>query len=292
MIRSMTGFSRLPSTKEEKWSIEIRSVNHRFFEFVLKCPQTLGPLESKIRDLCQQWLRRGKVSMTIVCAENDEETAASLVLDEKAVEGYVEAARQLRKKFGFEENLGLRDLLTLPRVFTQQKKTEDPEKDWESLEKSLVKSLKALIKNREIEGRKLSADIESRIDAIQKAVKRVEKVCQGGSKRVQKKMEAKLAELLGDREIDKDRLAREVAFMAEKGDITEEIVRLRSHLDLFSARLGESGEVGRELDFLCQEINREANTMGSKSQFFEISTDVIFIKKELEKIREQVQNIE
>lgn len=292
MIRSMTGFARLPSGKDDKWAVEIRSLNHRYFEFFLKTPSSISSLEGKIRDLCLHWLHRGKVSVVITAAESEADNAPSLVLDEEVVAGYVAAARQLQKKFGFKDDLSLKDVLSLPRIFTSERKTEDPEKDWESLEKVLVKSMKALIKNREIEGKKLSVDILERLENIHKAGKRIEKLSLGGTKRIQKKMEARLAELLGEQEIDRDRLAREVAFMAEKGDITEEIVRLRSHLDLFKTRLHESGEVGRELDFLCQEINREANTMGSKSQFFEISTDVIFIKKELEKIREQVQNIE
>ncbi len=294
MIRSMTGFARLsPSGKDEKWAIEIRSLNHRYFEFSLKAPTALYFLENRIRDLCQEWLHRGKVSVAVSSiVGQDEEEHPPLVLDESAADFYMDAARQLKKKYGFQDDLSLKDILSLPRIFSANRKTEDPEKDWGELEKVLVKALKAAIRNRETEGKKLAADILERLESIQKAGKRIEKLALGSSKRVQKKLEARLTELLGDQEIDRDRLAREVAFLAERGDITEETVRLKSHLDLFRTRLHESGEVGRELDFLCQEINREANTMGSKSQFFELSTEVIFIKKELEKIREQVQNIE
>lgn len=292
MIRSMTGFARLPSGKDEKWTVEIRSLNHRYFEFFLKAPSSIYFLEGRIRDLCQQWLHRGKVSVVISSVDSPDDSQPVLSLDERVVEFYLGAARQLKKKYGFQDDVTLKDILGLPKLFSAEVKVEDPEKDWEELEKALLKSIKALIKNREVEGKKLAADILERLESIQKAGKRIEKLSQGSGRRTQKKLEARLSELLGDQEIDRDRLAREVAFLAERGDITEEIVRLRSHLDIFKTRLHESGEVGRELDFLCQEINREANTMGSKSQFFEISTDVIFIKKELEKIREQVQNIE
>lgn len=292
MIRSMTGFARLSSGKDEKWAIEIRSLNHRYFEFFLKSPASVYFLEGKVRDLCQQWLHRGKVSVVISSQELEGEDQPQLSLDEKVVDFYLSAARQLKKKYGFQDDLTLKDVLGLPKLFSAEKKPENPEKDWEELEKALHKVLKAVIKNREIEGKKLAVDILERLDNIQKAAKRIEKLSLGSSKRTQKKLEDRLSELLRDQELDRDRLAREVAILAERGDITEEIVRLRSHLDLFKTKLHESGEVGRELDFLCQEINREANTMGSKSQFFEISTDVIFIKKELEKIREQVQNIE
>lgn len=294
MIRSMTGFARLsPSGKDEKWAVEIRSLNHRYFEFSLKAPTGLYFFENRIRDLCEEWLHRGKVSVVItpVGGQEDEEHP-SLVLDESVADFYIEAARQLKKKYGFQDELSLKDVLSLPRIFSTHKKLEDPEKDWGDMEKVLTKTLRAVIRNRETEGKKLAGDILGRLESIHKAGKKIEKLALGSSKRIQKKLEARLTELLGDQEIERDRLAREVAFLAERGDITEETVRLKSHLDLFRARIHESGEVGRELDFLCQEINREANTMGSKSQFFELSTEVIFIKKELEKIREQVQNIE
>ncbi|HTL47259.1 MAG TPA: YicC/YloC family endoribonuclease [Verrucomicrobiae bacterium] len=289
----MTAFARITGSgrEEENWLVEARSLNHRFFEFSLKSPSLIYPLEVRIRDFFQEKIQRGKVSVCISQANQDENEQV-LNIDENVVEFYLNAARELGKKYHLQDDLSLRDVLALPKVFSPDKKSADQEQIWKRLEPVLIKTRKALLKAKETEGEVLAADMVQRLDQIGKTVRKIEKQSVGSSKRLHSKLTARLAQLIEEKDLDQERVSREVAFLAERCDITEEIVRLKAHLDVFRDRLKSEGEMGRELDFLCQEINREVNTIGSKSQVFEISSDVIFIKKELEKIREQVQNIE
>jgi len=161
-----------------------------------------------------------------------------------------------------------------------------------ALKKILKQTLAQAIKAKELEGRKLAVDMEKRLIAICRAIEKIEQHARGQSQHVFQKLSERVDLLLAEKEKDMDRMRREVAFLADRSDITEEIVRMKSHLDLFRSRLKNSTEIGRELDFLCQEMNREVNTMGSKAQLFEIATEVVFVKGEIEKIREQIQNIE
>jgi len=294
MARSMTAYARAGGSAKDEggWAAEIRSLNHRFFEFSLKASPGVYPLESRIREAVQDKVRRGKVSVTISNSAQEED--AEFGIDEAAVKSYLKASEALKRQFSLDGKLSLQDIFGLPRIFSAKKKSEDPDKIWKQIEPVLAQGLKILVKVKEVEGKTLAVDIRSRLDQIGEASKRIEKLSEGGTKRLFKKLSERVQALLGDASMDTEQLHREVAFLAERSDITEELVRLKSHLGIFKKRLDDrdTAELGRELDFLCQEINREVNTLGSKSQLFEISTDVIFIKKELEKIREQVQNIE
>lgn len=294
MIRSMTAFARVCGTGKEEsvCSVEIRSLNHRFFEFSLKAPPGIYPLESRIREVFQEKVRRGKISVSIGLMGQEDERP--LGVDEALVQVYLKAAQDLKKKFGLQGELSIHDVLALPRVLSTEKRVEDTDYLWKRLEPVLLQAIKVLVKAKEAEGKVLASDIRSRLDEIAEAVRKVEKLTEGSSKRLYKKLSERVLALVGDAALDSERLHKEVAFLAERADVTEELVRLKSHLVTFKKRLDdkEGGELGRELDFLCQEINRETNTLGSKSQMVEISSEVIFMKKELEKIREQVQNIE
>jgi len=292
MIRSMTAYARVDATsKEDPWSVEIRSLNHRYCELSLKVPPCLYPLENRIREIVQEKMRRGKISLTISPMQAEEKNE-SMALDFQAVEFYLASLETIKAKYHLEGNLSVRDLIGLPRIFTPDKSAKEPEKCWKSLEKVLRQALKATIAAKEKEGEILARDMQERLDEIGRAVKRIEKNAAGNADRYRKRLTEKLERLIGEKSLDRDRLHLEVAFLAERSDITEEIVRLKSHLTLFAERLQQSAEVGRELDFLCQEIHREVNTLSAKSPLFEISTDVVLVKRELEKIREQVQNIE
>lgn len=292
-IRSMTAFARAVSnTPQGVWGIEIRSLNHRYFEFSLKVPPALSSLENRIRDFTQAVLRRGKVTVSLTRESASGEEANRPVIDESAVRFYAASVKKLKRKFRLDGDLSVSDLLRLPGIFTAEERKTDVEKVWPFLKRLLDQGLKKAVTAKQLEGRKLSRDILARLGEIRAAVAKIEKSAGGQNDRIFKKLSERMNAILKDHPGDPDRLAREAAFLAERSDITEEIVRMKSHLDLFKARLGGGAEIGRELDFLCQEMNREVNTMGSKAQLFEIATEVVFVKGELEKIREQIQNIE
>ena len=292
MIRSMTGFARasVPS-KEGHWTVEIRSVNHRYFEFSVKMPQSVSTLENKVRDLVQSEMKRGKITVGINL-ERNEKNRPTVTIDETVVESYLAAAGKLKKKYKLSGDISVEQVMRLPGIFSVPEQENDAEKRWPEIKKAMALALKMSSKNKEDEGRKLAKDISERLGMIIQAVNKIEKSTVSRAGLIFEKLQTKVHALLGEREKDLERVEREVAFLAERSDITEELVRMRSHLELFQSRLKASGEVGRELDFVCQEINREVNTMTSKSQMYEISTEVVFIKGEVEKIREQIQNIE
>jgi uncharacterized protein (TIGR00255 family) len=288
----MTAYARAASpVKEGGWQAEIRSINSRYFEFSLKISPALNALENRVREMAQASMRRGKVTLSIF-QEGPEDRVDSLGFDEKKISFYLTQIKKVKKKYKIQGELTISDLVKLPGIIGVEENSLDAEKVWPSLKKVLTKALEEAKKAKRTEGAKLAKDIEARLQSIAKAVNTIEKETTGRAERLKAKLVDKIQALVSDKTLDADRLEREVAFMAERTDITEEIVRLRSHLDLFKKRLQQENEVGKELDFLCQELNREINTMGSKSQHFEISTEVVFVKGELEKIREQIQNIE
>ncbi len=292
MIRSMTGFARASvPAKEGHWTVEIRSVNHRYFEFSVKMPQSVSLLENRVRDLVQAEMKRGKITVGINL-ERNEKTRPPVIIDEAVVENYLSAAGKLKKKYKLAGDISIDQVMRLPGIFAIPEQENDGEKRWPEIKKVLTLALQMSGKNKEEEGRKLAKDIAERLRMITQAVNKIEKNTASRTGLIFERLQAKVKALLGEREKDLERVEREVAFLAERSDITEELVRMRSHLELFQSRLKASGEVGRELDFVCQEINREVNTMTSKSQMYEISTEVVFIKGEVEKIREQIQNIE
>lgn len=291
-MRSMTAFAQASgSSKEGAWEIEIRSLNHRYFEFSLKVPASLGALENRIRDFVQSGMRRGKITVSVSqkIKNGNEDFPA---IDEKAVKHYLKTFQSLKKKFKLSGELTLSDLLKLPGLFGGQEAELNAEKIWPELKKILQKAVERATQAKLLEGGKLAKDIQSRLQAVTKALQSIEKHTAGQAEKILKRISERIQALVEEKNLDKERLEREAAFLAERTDITEEIVRMKSHLDLFQKRLKQEAEVGRELDFLCQEMNREVNTMASKSQHFDISTEVVFVKGELEKIREQIQNIE
>ncbi|MDD5217115.1 MAG: YicC family protein [Candidatus Omnitrophica bacterium] len=293
MIRSMTAFSKATGGRQGGgyWVVEIRSLNHRFFECFLKLPQEFSLFESDVRELVRSRISRGKINLTVIqsLAAPAEE---SLMLNEEMVKHYLAAIRKLKRRFGLQGEVSVKDLLGLPELFTVNKSQESQAEKWRSLQSAIKKSLGKAVMAKEVEGRKIGRDMMIRLKHISRAVDRVEKNAASRGQYYFGKVKKKVEELLGAAEKDDERIWREVAFLAEKSDLTEEIVRMKAHLELFAKRMNQEAEVGRELDFLCQEMHREINTMGSKAQLFEISRDVVYIKGELEKIREQVQNVE
>jgi uncharacterized protein (TIGR00255 family) len=292
MIRSMTAFARIAGgAKEGNWVVEIRSINHRYFDFSVKLPTALGSLETRVRDVVNSGIRRGKVT-TGISYDQGQDQVSTISLNEELVQSYISMGKKLSKKYGIRNEVTVGDFFRLPGILSTEAKVHDPEKDWKSLEKVLKRAMAQMVRSKEEEGRKLAKDILERLRAVRQAVLKIEESSKGRSEAICKKLSERIDQLLAEKEKDPERLHREVAFLAERSDVTEEIVRLKSHLDLFEKRIKEESEAGRELDFLCQELHREVNTIGSKAQLFEIATEVVFIKGEIEKIREQVQNIE
>ena len=288
----MTAFARVSlAAGGKQWVIEMRSLNQRYFELSLRLPPAMYVFEAQIRPLVQSVMRRGKVSLSVSEEGRNGETKA-YELDQDQVKAYLASARKIKAQFKLEGKLTVEEIMKLPGVVREKLDPKAHAWNWAQLSALLKKALEKAVRHKEEEGEKLCKDFLKRLDHIAKTTHRIEGLVRGNQKIYFDKLKGRLKDLLGDEKLDEDRLHREVAFLSERSDITEETVRMKSHLELFAKWLERQGEIGRELDFLCQEMNREANTMASKAQLFEVSQEAIAIKSEIEKIREQVQNVE
>ncbi len=293
MMRSMTCFSRgTRSFGGRTWNFELKSVNQKYFELGLRLPQVLIPYENDIRNLVHASIERGKVTLTM--SDSDEPTGeVRQVLNQNQIDYYLSVSDKLRKEHGLTGELQVNDLLRLPGTI-HDAASEAKKVEWKELEKALQSLLKEALAHREDEGKRLAADITERLAVIQKLAVKIETAAKKNVRHSFENLKKRMLEILRESgaSADPDRIYREAAIMAERSDITEEVVRMKSHLALFLGKMKLASAVGRSLDFICQEMHREANTMGSKAQLFEISKEVIQLKSEIEKIREQVQNIE
>jgi len=288
----MTSFARVSlAAGGKKWVVEVRSLNQRYFELSLRLPPQMFLFETQVRQLVQSVMRRGKVSLSIG-EEGRDNTSMVYELDEDQIRAYLASSKRVRKKFSLQGDLSLEAVMRLPGVVKEKVRNDAHAWTWSKLSAMLKRARDRAVTHKEDEGKKLEKDFRLRLEHNASTTRQVGKLIQGSQAAYFEKLKRRLKDLLGDEKIEEDRLYREVALLAERSDITEEIVRMNSHLDLFGKWLSKQGEVGRELDFLCQEMNREANTMASKAQLFEVSKETIAIKSEIEKIREQVQNVE
>lgn len=292
MIKSMTGFGRVQETVDGmNITVELRSVNHRYFEFTAKVPRTYGFLEEKLKTFTNTLVARGKVEC-YVAVEQLEESETTVSVNASLAKGYVDALRQLSEKFGLTADISAGALSRYPDVLVLQKTAADEDRIWNAVRTVTEKAVRRFIEMRETEGTKLKADILSRADTILEHVAFVEERSPQTVKEYNEKLKQRMEELLGSTQVDEQRLLTEAAIFADKIAVDEETVRLRSHISQLRTFMEADEPIGRKLDFLVQEINREANTIGSKAQDVEIAKRVIAIKAEVEKIREQVQNIE
>ena len=292
MIRSMTGYGRSQQTIDgREILVEIKSVNHRYFEFSARVPRAYGYLEEKLKSFLQGKVSRGKVEVG-VSIFNIEGKDASIEVNRSIAQGYVDALRSANETLGLEDDLKLSNLIRLPDIFNVIKNTEDEEVIWNDVKIAAEEALNSFVAMREAEGQKMREDIESRLESIGRMVEKVEERSPMVTEAYRQRLYNKLCEILNDKKIDEQRILTEAAIFSEKTAVDEETVRLKSHIHQFKELL-ESGEaVGRKLDFLIQEFNRESNTIGSKAQDVEIIKIVVELKSEIEKIREQIQNIE
>lgn len=288
----MTGFGQAVLGRgADKWVVEIRSLNHRYLEYSSKLPQALTPLEGHIKSLVQSHVRRGKVSVFIT-SNGAESLRENVVIDEGKIEFYYRNLRRIAHHLKIEPRISLSDLVALPNIFLADKASVKMEEHWPRIQKALRKAIVRLIQMKVREGAALKKDLLWRVGLIAKCLARVKRLATSVVVQYQERLKTRVAELTKGLDLDSEKLAREIAIMADRSDVTEEVVRLENHLRLFRSTLEEREEVGKKLDFITQEMNREANTIASKSVSFAISREVVRIKTEVEKIREQVQNIE
>lgn len=292
MIRSMTGFGRGNSEKDGKsYTIEIKSVNHRYFETNIRMPRVLIAFEDKIRKIIGEKVKRGKLDVFVTQGNYDKEDVEAF-LNEKLAESYMNCFRILKDKYDLRDDMSVVQIARLPEVVTLKQKEEDVSEAFEQIEECLTEALEALLFMREREGEKLLEDVIYKCDLIHELVEKVKErapfvVCE-----YKEKLTQRLANLHKEVDFDENRVAMEVAIFADKAGIDEEIVRLNSHIVQMKETLILEEPIGRKLDFIIQEMNRETNTIASKANDLEILNTVITLKSEIEKIREQVQNIE
>lgn len=292
MIKSMTGYGKSEQTIDSlNVTVEIKSVNHRYFEFSARVPREYGFLEEKLKKYCNSLITRGKVEC-YVSVEDLEEREMEVNVNETLAAGYVKALKELSERFGLKDDISAVTLSRYPDVITLHKASEDEERIWNAVKTVAETAVSKFIEMRETEGSKLRWDILSRADYIIECVEFIEGRSPETVREYNEKLKQRMKELLGDASVDEQRLLNEAAIYADKIAVDEETVRLRSHISQLREFMNSSEAIGRKLDFLVQEINREANTIGSKAQDVDIAKKVIAIKAEVEKIREQVQNIE
>lgn len=295
MIRSMTAFGRARATVDGKdITVEIKSVNNRFFDCSAKLPRAFSFLEEKIKPYLQAHsISRGKVDVFVTIDVIDS-PEINISIDEGYAAKYIEVLRSLGDRFGLRDDVSIMTVAQNRDIFIQTKPDDDIEKDWLALSSVLDMAIERFLAAREREGNNIERDLIGKIESIGRYVNEIEELSKDDTQSYRKKLETKLRDMLSDNRIvfDENRILTECALFADKIAIDEELVRLRSHFDGFRAILASSEPVGRRLDFLVQELNREINTIGSKSSNSEIARRVVEVKCEIEKIREQIQNIE
>lgn len=292
MIKSMTGFGRcLESVNGKTIIVEIKSVNHRYYEFSSRVPRSCGYLDEKLKSFIQGKVSRGKIDVG-VSIQSDGVSDEKIEVNTEVAKGYITALRSANAELGLDDDLTLSRIMRLPDIFDVKKVEEDEEAVWNDVKSVAEKALEKFIFMREAEGEKMREDILSRLDYITVLVEKIEKKSPETTEKYRQKLFDKISEILKDSNVDEQRILTEAAIFSEKTAVDEETVRLRSHIQQCRDMLSLNEAVGRKLDFLIQEFNREANTIGSKCQDIEITKIVVDLKSEIEKIREQVQNIE
>ena len=292
MVKSMTGFGRCEVSSEDyKISVEMKSVNHRYLDLSIKMPKKFNVFEADIRNLLKNGIQRGKVDLYITC-ENFSDKAVRLNYNEVLARSARLFFAKMSEQFSIENDVKVSALSRYPEVITSEQSEEDEETLWQLLKEALTGALEKFVEQRIKEGEHLRADLTGKLDAMVSWVGEIEARSPQIIAEYRTKIEDKVRELLDGSGIDENRIAAEVTLFADKICVDEETVRLRSHIKTMQEALSRGGAVGRKLDFIAQEMNREANTILSKANDIEISGTAINLKTEIEKIREQIQNIE
>lgn len=292
MIKSMTGFGRCEvSENNRKFTVEIKAVNHRYLDVNIKMPKKLNFFEAAIRSELKEYMSRGKVDIFITYEDLSENTTSVRYNRELAAE-YLRCLHQIQEEFGLENDIRVSTLSKYPDVLTMEEVECNEEEIWKELKKALDGAAEMFVQSRVVEGENLRKDLIEKLDGMLGIVDFIAKRSPQIIAEYRRKLQDKVNELLGDNTVDPGRIATEVTIFADKICVDEEMVRLRSHIETTRQSLIEGGSIGRKLDFIAQEMNREANTILSKANDLEVSNCGIELKTEIEKIREQIQNIE
>ena len=293
MIKSMTGFGRCEvSEGERKFTVEMKGVNHRYLDVNIRMPKKLNFFETAIRNLLKQSIQRGKVDIFITY-EDLSENQMSLKYNEKLAGEYLDYFSQMEESFSLDNDIRVSTLLRCPEVLTMEEQAVDDEELWNGLKKALEGATSQFVESRTLEGEHLRNDIIKKLDGMLDLVGYIEERAPKIIAQYREKLENKVRELLSDTQIEEGRIAAEVVIFADKICTDEEVVRLRSHVVHMKETLkSEENGIGRKLDFIAQEMNRAANTILSKAKDLEVSNVGIDLKTEIEKVREQIQNIE
>jgi len=292
LIKSMTGYGRAQQVIDGRdILVEIRSVNHRYFEFSSRIPRAYGYLDEKLKSFLQGKVCRGKVEAAVTI-NNIEGKDALIQVNKSIARGYIDALREANEELQLRDDLTLSNLLRFPDTFNIQKTVDDEEEIWNAVSSVAAEALEKFIAMREAEGERLKNDVLTRSGFILENVSRVETLSPETVENYRNRLYQKLKEVLESTEVDMQRIVTEAAIFADKVAVDEETVRLRSHISQLEGLLESDEAIGRKLDFIVQEMNREVNTIGSKCQDVNITKIVVEMKSEIEKIREQIQNIE
>lgn len=292
MVSSMTGYGRaFYECRNRNFTIEIRSVNHRYLDLNIKMPRSITSLEDRIRKKLQEKLSRGKVDIYVTQTVLETESSKAL-LNKNLGDSIVKCLEEINERYGLKESLSLSLIAKFPDVITIEQKDEDFEEIWNNLKIPLDEAITTLVSMRLREGGKLREDIELKCSSIEQLVNNIAEKSGLVVEQYKTKLNDRIKELIGDNNVDENRLAMEVAIFSDKACIDEEIVRLRSHVLQLRESLNSNEPIGRKLDFIVQEMNREANTIASKANDVDLVHLVLDVKNEIEKIREQVQNIQ
>lgn len=292
MIKSMTGFGRAELIDEEKKiTVEMKSVNHRYLDANMRIPKKFSVFEASIRSLLKEYIQRGKVDVFITC-EDYTQSRVSVKYNREIAQQYLEYLQEMSKDFQLDGEINVVSLSRYPEVLTMEEQTEDEDEMWDALESVIRSAAVQFVEARTKEGAELKRDILDKLRNMEEKVELIEKRSPDIIKEYREKLETKVKELLADTQIEENRIAAEVILYADKICTDEETVRLKSHIKHTKSVLDEKEGIGRKLDFIAQEMNREANTILSKANDLETSNLAIDLKTEIEKIREQIQNIE
>lgn len=292
MIKSMTGFGRAQEILEgREITVEVRSVNHRYFEFASRVPRTHAYLEERLKSYVQKRVARGKVD-ALVTIVNLDSGDTDVQINHTLAKEYLDALRGMGQELGLADDVTISALARFGDIFVVRKTAEDADAVWALVQQVAEKALNAFVQMREVEGVRMKEDILSRLAGIEGLVSRVEEQSPRTLEAYRARLTAKMEEVLATADVDHSRILQEAALFADRIAVDEETVRLRSHIAQFRTILESPEAVGRKLDFLVQEMNRETNTIGSKVQDIEVTRLVVDQKSEIEKIREQIQNIE
>ncbi len=292
MLKSMTGYGRAQKILNGRdILVEIRSVNHRYYEYSSRVPRTYGYIDEKLKAFLKTSISRGKVEVSVTI-NNIEGKDTEIAINKGVAEGYVAALRSVSQELSLIDDLTISKLIKLPDIFNIQKTPDDEEQVWNDVSCVADEAVSNFVKMRSVEGERLKSDITAKAEGILSMVDKVEELSPVTVENYRSRLFKKLSEILESKDIDEQRILTEAAIFADKIAVDEETVRLKSHINQLKSMLDSEDAVGRKLDFIVQEMNREVNTIGSKAQDLNITRLVVDMKSDIEKIREQIQNIE